>query len=126
MPVSWCKPTPICFPLARDERLLVDFGDLYGEALEAIRQSGPAVVQIKADDGYDNIVRKIFSALGQAYDDNPSFLAVPGAGEYNTVITVAGVMLPRADNQSTLLTGASLHAAVSELVSANGVAIVQW
>jgi hypothetical protein len=114
------------FSTGDGRELLVDFGDLYGDALKAIRESGPVVVQIAAGDGYDDIVRKLFSGLGLAFDENPSFLAAPRPEEYNTVVTVSGILLTRGEDQETLLTGTAMHAAVAELVGANGVAIVQW
>jgi len=114
------------FSTGDGRELLVDFGDLYGDALKAIRESGPIVVQITAGDDYDEIVRKLLSGLGLVFDENPSFLAAPRPEDYNTVVTVSGILLTRAGDREILLTGTVMHAAVTELVGANGVAIVQW
>ena len=106
--------------------ILVDFGDLYGDALVAIRKSGPVVVQVAVGDDYDRITRKLLSGLGLAFEENPIFPAADRPVQYNTMITVAGVLMAGTNGRNILLTGTSLHAAVTDLITANGVAIVQW
>jgi len=114
------------FSTGDGRELLVDFGELYGDALKAIRKSGPEVVQITAEDAYDDIVSKLLSGLGVIYKETPTFLGAPRPEEYNTVVAIPGILLAQNEGRETLLTGAALPAAVTDLVSANGVAIVQW
>jgi LysM repeat protein len=106
--------------------ILVDFGDLYGDTLQAIRQGGQVVVQIEAQDDNAAIIRKMLGGLGETYAENPAFLAAARPAEFNTTITVPGVMYAGAENKRTLLSGVEMPPAVSDLLSANGVAVVTW
>jgi phage tail protein X len=106
--------------------LLVDFGALYGDALEAIRKTGPRVVQISADDDYNAVVKKLLKGLELSYVENPSFMAARRPTDYNTTVTIAGVLYAGTDNKRTLLTGANLHSAITDLVGDNGVDIIVW
>lgn len=106
--------------------VLVDFGDIYGDALKALRQSGQNIVQIAADEGSTAIVGKLLGGLGVPVMDNPTFLAAPRPAEYNTSITVPGVLLTGPPGKRTLLCGAPLHPAVTDVLSARGVAVVTW
>ncbi len=108
------------------QELLVDFGDLYGDAVTAIRKTGLEVIQVTAEDSYAAIVRKLFTVLGVDYVENPTFLAARRPAQYNTGITIAGVLYVKAEGQRTLLSGATLHPAVTDLLSARGVDIVVW
>ncbi len=106
--------------------ILVDFGDLYGDAIESISKSGMRVVQITANDTYTAMVRKILTALGERYVDNPTFLAARRAPDYNASVTVQGVLYADSKNNRTMLSAADLHSAVTDLLSAEGVAVVTW
>lgn len=108
------------------EEVLVDFGDLYGDAVAAIRRTGLQVVQITAEDSYNNIVRKLMAGLKADYVENPTYLSAQRPAQYNTAITVRGVVYRKGQDQQILLSAATLHPAVTDLLSANGLAIVQW
>lgn len=108
------------------KEILIDFGDLYGDAIESISKSGMQVVQITANDTYTAMVRKILTALDERYVDNPTFLAARRAPEYNASVTVQGVLYADSKNKRTILSAADLHSAVTDLLSAEGVAVVTW
>lgn len=105
---------------------LVDFGDLYGDAVTAIGNTGLNVVQIMPDDSYGAIVQKLFSALALSVETNPTLLAAQRPAEYNTAITVFGMLYANGENQRTLLTGAELHSAVTDMLSDRGIDVVVW
>ena len=108
------------------QEVLIDFGDLYGDAVEAIRQSGPQLVQISADEEYTAIVYKLFTALDLTYVDNPTFLAARRPAEFNTTVTVPGILYAKSETQQVLLSHASLHPAVTDLLSEAAVDVVIW
>ncbi len=105
---------------------LVDFGDLYGDAVTAISQTGLNIVQITADEGYGAIVQKLLAALSLAYDVQPSFLAAPRPAEFNTAITVSGILYAKSESRRILLTGIALPSAVTDLLSDQGIDVVVW
>jgi LysM repeat protein len=105
---------------------LVDFGDLYGDALNAIGQTGLNVVQITAEDGYDAITRKLLAALDLPFEPQPAFLAAPRPAEFNTAITVSGLLYAKSAGRRILLTGAALPSAVTDMLSSRGIDVVVW
>jgi LysM repeat protein len=105
---------------------LVDFGDLYGDAVAAITKTGLNIVQITADDSYSAIVQKLFGALGLAYESQPTFLAANRPSRYNTVLAVNGLLYAKPDGHRILLTGAALPSAVSDLLSDQGIDVIIW
>ena len=106
--------------------VLIDFGDLYGDAVDAIRKSGQQLVQINTEETYTAIVHKLFEALGLTYVDNPTFLAARRSAEFNTSVTVPGILYTKNAHQQILLSAAALHPAVTDLLSASTVDVVLW
>jgi hypothetical protein len=104
----------------------VDFGDLYGDALAAIGKTGLHIVQITAEDGYADITRKLLTALELAFESQPAFLAAPRPAEYNTAITISGLLYAKSAGQRLLLTGTALPSAVTDMLSRKGIDVVVW
>jgi hypothetical protein len=52
--------------------LLVDFGDLYGDAIIAIKKTGLDIIQIKEKDSAYKVIEKIFDALEISYTKDPT------------------------------------------------------
>jgi len=105
---------------------LVDFGGLYGDALEEIRKSGLNVIRIEAEDSYASVLRKILDALGATYEQDPSFLVAQRPPQFNSTVTIEGLLYKDRQNQRTFLTGTDLPAPVSDLLGAQGLAVVTW
>lgn len=108
------------------QEILVDFGELYGDAVTAIGKTGLNVVQITSEESYDAITLKIFSALGVNFEQHPTLFAAQRSGEYNTAITIDGLLYSSNENRRILLTGADLHSAVTDLLSNRGIDVVVW
>jgi LysM domain len=106
--------------------VLVDYGDLYGDALSAIAKSGPGIVQIGADDTYTLIAKRLLSALGLDFVENPTFLAARRPAAYNTAVTVAGLLYAKDNQKKILLSPAALPPAVTDMLSAAAVDVVLW
>jgi hypothetical protein len=106
--------------------VLIDFGDLYGEALEAIRQAGPVVVQITPEDSYAVIARRLLALMQLDFIDNPSFLAARRPADFNTAIVIPGVLYRKTSGERILLSAVDLHPALTDLLSTEDVALVTW
>jgi LysM repeat protein len=105
---------------------LVDFGDLYGDAMAAIGKTGLNVVQITGEDGYGAIAQKLLTALGLAFELQPAFLAAPRPAEFNAAIKVSGLLYAKSGGRRILLTGAALPSAVTDMLSNKGIDVVVW
>lgn len=108
------------------QEILVDFGDLYGDAVNSIGETGLKVVRILPDDDYDTITQKLFSALALQYEQSPTLLAAQRAGEYNTAITINGLLYSNDQRKQTLLTSADLPSAVTDMLSDRDIDVVLW
>jgi hypothetical protein len=109
-----------------DRELLVDFGDLYGDAVAALRNTGMEIIQVTAEDSYTAVVKKILSALNKQFVENPTFLAAQRPAQYNTAITIWGVLYNQSADKRILLAGGGLHPAITDLLSASGIDVVEW
>jgi LysM repeat protein len=108
------------------QEILVDFSDLYGDAINSIDETGLKVVRIFPDEDYDTITQKLFSALAIQYEQSPTLLAVQRTGEYNTAITINGFLYSNDDSKQTLLTSADLPSAITDMLSDRDIDVVLW
>jgi len=76
-----------------DKTLCVDYGELYGEAVSAIRASGLNIVQIKAHEKFDATLLKLLKALNVNYTADPIFYAANRPPQYNTSLTIPGYFI---------------------------------
>ena len=105
---------------------LVDFGNLYGDTADAITKTSLNLVQISMNENYDAIAKKILTALSMAFEIQPTFLAAQRPAEYNTIITIPGILYAKSKKQHILLTGAVLPSAVTDLLSSKGIDVIGW
>jgi phage tail protein X len=105
---------------------LVDFGDLYGDAVDAIRTTGLRIIQVTAEESFRAVATKILAALDSNYAENPTFLAANRPAQYNIAVTIAGVLYHQSEEKRLFLSGVSMNPAVTDLLSANGVGIIVW
>jgi transposase-like protein len=83
--------------------LLVDFGDLYGDAIIAIKKTGLEIIQINNKDNAHEVIRKILDALEVSYAKDPTFLAAKRPDAYNTSLTIPGYLISNKRQHKTLL-----------------------
>jgi len=102
---------------------LVDFGNLYGDAVAAIEKTGFTVIQIKGDDNYPVIAQKILSAMDVSYTNNPTFLAAKRPAIHNTVLTIPGFLVTGAGKPRILISFSILHNGIIQFLTNQGVKI---
>jgi len=84
--------------------ILVDFGDLYGDAVNAIRKTGLEILQVPVDAGAVEIIRRVMEAAGMDYTAAPVFYAAERPAEFNTAITIDGILIPMTNGENRLFT----------------------
>ena len=104
---------------------LIDFGNLYGDAVQAIEESGYAVLQIKDTDSSDDIIQKLLGAMKVAFSENPTFLAAKRPAAENTKLTIPGFLMEPRDAPETLITHALLNHGVIQYLTDNNVRIIR-
>ena len=82
--------------------ILIDFGDLYGDAVNAIRDTGLEILQIKVDAGPVQIIQRLMETAGMAYTASPIFYGANRSAEFNTAISVDGILIPSERGENRL------------------------
>jgi hypothetical protein len=103
---------------------LVDFGDLYGDAIAAIERAGFSVVQIVNRDRR-KILRTLIKATGRPFQQDPTLWAVQRDGPYNVSVTFVGFLVEGEEDRRVLLAEAALHHRLVDFLSDRGVQVVQ-
>jgi hypothetical protein len=104
--------------------LLIDFGDLYGDAIDSIKKSGLKVTQISADDDPSAMVRKILDGMNADYTEDPTFMAADRPESYNTSIKISGYLVEQTPSGKLLLSSASLHHKIAEFLESTGLNLI--
>lgn len=114
--------------LSRDDGnhdLLVDFGDLYGDAINSIEKTGFKIVQIKADDDFRVIIQKLLTATDFSYTVDPTFLAAKRSALYNTALTIPGFLITGKQENKIFLTGVPLPSEVVQFLNDDNIKIIK-
>jgi len=104
--------------------LLIDFGDFYGDAVAAIKKAGFDIIQIKNENSYATVIRKLSDALGLSYANNPTFWAADRPAAYNTALTVPGCLVAAAGGPTILLADVPLDDGVIQLLDHQEVKVI--
>jgi len=102
---------------------LVDFGDLYGDAVSDMGKTGFTVIQIKNDDNCLVIIQKILEAMDVSYTNHPTFLAAKRSDTHNTVLTIPGFLVAGEVKQKILFSFALLNDGIIQFLTNQGVKI---
>jgi hypothetical protein len=102
---------------------LVDFGDLYGDAVSAMEKTGFKIIQIKDDDNYPVIIKKVLDAMEVPYSNNPSFLAAKRPAIHNTVLAIPGFLLTGSRHSRILFSLTPLHNGIIQFLTNQGLKI---
>jgi hypothetical protein len=104
---------------------LIDFGEFYGDAVQAIKKSGRNIIQIKDSDTLDAISARLLAAMDASFTENPSFLAAKRSAGHNTTLTIPGFLIDDAKTPESLLAMVPLHEGVVEFLANKGINIMR-
>jgi hypothetical protein len=104
--------------------LLVDFGDLYGDALHAIEKTGLDIIQIKMKDDFQNIIQNILNTIGVSFSSKPIFLAAHRHAARNTMFTIPGFLVDVSGESKTLVSLVPLHQNIVRFLTNEGIRVV--
>ncbi len=104
----------------------IDFGEFYGDAVQAIKKSGRNIIQVKDSDTLDVISSRLLAAMDASFTENPSFLAAKRSAGHNTTLTIPGFLIDDAKTPETLLVKVPLHEGVVELLTNKGINLMMF
>ena len=105
--------------------MLIDFSDLYGDAISAIRQSGLDIVQLKPDDTTDMLLQKILTALAIPFQTRPVFWAAKRPKAFNTAITLPGHLIQNGQSK-ILFSTLDLNKNIARFLQENGISVIHY
>jgi LysM repeat protein len=103
---------------------LIDFGDLYGDAVTEIQKTGLNVVQIRQDDSMNTLVTRILDAIGEPYVSDPVFYAAKRPADFNTKIKIKGFLITKTKGSRVLISAIPLHNRVLQFFNEDDVKVV--
>jgi len=95
--------------LKADAPLIVDFGNIYGEAVIAIKKAGMEVVRIDTGDNINTSIEKLLKGIRLDYMVNPMFFVAKRPEKYNTSLTIPGFLVADSEGNNILISTVSLH-----------------
>jgi hypothetical protein len=104
---------------------LIDFGNFYGDALQAIEESGYSIIQIIDTDTFDDIIQKLLGVMDVSFSKNPTFLAAKRPADDNTKITISGFLMDHQGALETLITLAPLNHRIIQYLTDNNIRIIR-
>lgn len=105
--------------------VLIDFGDLYGDAVKAIRETGLEILQINVDSGPVEIIGSLMEAAGMAHTVSPVFYGANRSAKFNTAITVSGVLIPADSGENLLFTKTRIPELLEAFIRDQGIRLVR-
>jgi hypothetical protein len=108
--------------------LLVDFGDLQGDAVESIEKTGFQVLQIRPDQNFQSIAEALLGIMPIVQSQDPVFWGADRARAYNASIQIPGQLITRATGQGKikiLISHAALHDHLVSFLNQAGVKVMR-
>jgi len=135
MGFSYAPNTGISFPYAgiqvqalsnllsfgNGREILIDFGDLYGDAIEAIQNTGLEILQINVASDALDIIGRLMDAAGMVYTARPVFYGADRPAEFNTAIAIDGVLIPKTGGVQFLFTEKPLPQLIEIFIRDQGI-----
>ncbi|MBW1864676.1 MAG: hypothetical protein JRI64_03335 [Deltaproteobacteria bacterium] len=103
---------------------LIDFGDLYGDAVTEIEKTGLKVVQLKQNDSMHTLLTRILDAIDEPYVSDPVFYAAKRPADFNTKITIKGFLITKTNGSRVLISAIPLHNRVLQFFNEDDVKVV--
>ncbi len=107
------------------KELLIDFGDLYGDAVSAIRDTGLEILQVAVDAEPTEIIRQLMEAAGMAYTASPVFYGANRSAEFNTAITISGILIPAGNGENQLFTEMQIPELIEIFIRNQGIQLIR-
>lgn len=95
--------------LKDDAPLIVDFGNIYGEAIMAIKKAGMEVIQIEAEDNINTAILKLLKGIRLDYIIDPMFFVAKRPGKQNTSLTIPGFLVKNVEDHEILISTVPLN-----------------
>ena len=104
--------------------VLIDYGDLYGNALEAIRRTGFEIIQFDNTAASLDTIARLMETSGLYYQRSPHFYGADRPSKFNTIITVNGILIPSGKGVNRLFSDTRFPDLIERFIRDQGIAVV--
>src|SRR6056297_2615431 len=115
--------------LGPNSEVLIDYGDLQGDAIESIEATGFRVIQIQGGRDHYQIARQLISALPVDQADAPMFWAAERRRIHSTSIRMPGIVVsasrPSGVERKILITGIEVPPEIRYFFAEKGLTVLQ-
>ncbi len=108
----------------RGRQLLVDYGDLYGDALTAIRKTGLNIVQLGGIKDWQTALKTIFNALNFPFTEHLDFKPVVRSGDEYIDIHIPGLVVDVEAHGKFLITQTLFRSALVQFLAQSGYHVI--
>lgn len=105
--------------------ILIDFGDLYGDAVDAIRGTGLEILQIDVDAEPVEIIARLMETAGMAHTVSPVFYGANRPADFNTAITINGILIPTDSGTNRLFFQMKMPELIEIFIRDQGIRLVR-
>ena len=109
----------------KGKEILVDFGDLYGDAIKAIKNTGLKIIQINAEAGPLDILQRLMENAGLSYTRSPVFYGADRPAEFNTAIAINGLLIPTGSGKNRLFFAMHIPELIEPFIHGQGIELVR-
>jgi len=107
------------------KELLVDFGDLYGDAILSIEKTGFKIIQINEKDSVSTMIVRLLGAADISYTHNPTFLTAKRPKTFNTEVIIPGFLVENKKKSKILLAAGPLHDRIVQFLGEQRIKIIR-
>jgi len=110
------------------KEILVDFGDLQGDAIESIETTGFHVLQISPGQSYQSIVSDLLSVMSARQSEDPVFWGADRERTYNASIQVSGRLITMINDRGKmkiLITDITLNDHILSFLNRAGIRVMK-
>jgi hypothetical protein len=108
----------------KGRQLLVDYGDLYGDALTAIRKTGLYIVQLGGIKDWQTALKSIFNALNFSFTEHLDFKPVVRSGNEYIDIHIPGLVVDAEAQEKFLITQALFRSSFAQFLAQSGYHVI--
>lgn len=107
------------------KELLVDFGDLYGDAILSIEKTGFKIIHINEKDSVPTMIVRLLAAVDISYTHNPTFLAAKRPKTFNTEVIIPGFLVENKKKSKIFLATGPLHDRIVQFLGEQRIKIIR-
>ena len=102
--------------MEKGKEFLVDFGDLYGDAIKAIKKTGMRIIQVDASKKPLDTLQNLMQSMKLDHRRSPVFYGANRPSKFNTAIAIDGILIINNRGEQLLFTDRHLPELIARFI----------